>query len=108
MGVEVDACAALIFFATSVMIGAAVSVSGIISFVGLIVPHMLRTAIGADHRLLLPASLIGGAAFMVPPIWSRAPRSRLPKFRSARSRRSAAVRFSSICCAAKAGEPLSL
>jgi iron complex transport system permease protein len=47
------------------MIGAAVSVSGIISFVGLIVPHVLRLALGADHRLLLPASLLGGAAFMV-------------------------------------------
>jgi iron complex transport system permease protein len=65
LGVEVDAVRRTIFFATSIMIGAAVSVSGIISFVGLIVPHMLRLAFGADHRLLLPASLIGGAAFMV-------------------------------------------
>ncbi|HUO03970.1 MAG TPA: iron ABC transporter permease [Candidatus Binataceae bacterium] len=65
LGVDVDALRRTIFIATSVMIGAAVSVSGIISFVGLIVPHMLRTAFGADHRLLLPASLIGGAAFMV-------------------------------------------
>jgi iron complex transport system permease protein len=65
MGVEVDRLRRLIFFATSVMIGAAVSVSGIISFVGLIVPHMLRIALGSDHRLLLPASLLGGAAFMV-------------------------------------------
>ncbi len=65
MGVEVDRLRRIIFFATSVMIGAAVSVSGIISFVGLIVPHVLRLALGADHRLLLPASLIGGAAFMV-------------------------------------------
>jgi iron complex transport system permease protein len=65
MGVEVEQLRRIIFFATSVMIGAAVSVSGIISFVGLIVPHVLRLALGADHRLLLPASLIGGAAFMV-------------------------------------------
>jgi iron complex transport system permease protein len=65
MGVEVEQLRRMIFFATSVMIGAAVSVSGIISFVGLIVPHVLRLALGADHRLLLPASLIGGAAFMV-------------------------------------------
>ena len=55
----------LIFVATSVMIAAAVSVSGIISFVGLIVPHMLRLAFGADHRLLLPASFLGGAAFLM-------------------------------------------
>jgi iron complex transport system permease protein len=65
LGVDVDALRRTIFVATSVMIGAAVSVSGIISFVGLIVPHVLRLVFGADHRLLLPASLIGGAAFMV-------------------------------------------
>lgn len=65
LGLNVDGLRRLIFITTSVMIGAAVSVSGIISFVGLIVPHMLRLAFGPDHRLLLPASLIGGAAFMV-------------------------------------------
>jgi len=65
LGVDVDRLRRIIFVATSVMIGAAVSVSGIISFVGLIVPHTLRLVFGADHRLLLPASLIGGAAFMV-------------------------------------------
>jgi ABC-type Fe3+-siderophore transport system permease subunit len=65
LGVEVDSLRRVVFFSTSVMIGAAVSVSGIISFVGLIVPHMLRLAFGADHRLLLPASLVGGAAFLV-------------------------------------------
>jgi iron complex transport system permease protein len=65
LGVDVDPMRRLIFIATSVMIAAAVSVSGIISFVGLIVPHMLRLAFGADHRLLLPASFLGGAAFLV-------------------------------------------
>ncbi|HUA33770.1 MAG TPA: iron ABC transporter permease [Candidatus Binataceae bacterium] len=65
LGVNVDRLRRLTFFATSIMIGAAVSVSGIITFVGLIVPHTLRLAFGSDHRLLLPASLIGGAAFMV-------------------------------------------
>ncbi|HSR58439.1 MAG TPA: iron ABC transporter permease [Candidatus Binataceae bacterium] len=65
LGVEVESVRRAIFFATSIMIGAAVSVSGIISFVGLIVPHVLRLALGADQRLLLPASLLGGAAFLV-------------------------------------------
>jgi iron complex transport system permease protein len=65
LGVDLDVCRRIIFFATSIMIGAAVSVSGIISFVGLIVPHVLRLALGPDHRLLLPASLLGGAAFLV-------------------------------------------
>ena len=65
LGVDVNLLRRLIFVATSVMVGAVVSVSGIIAFVGLIVPHMLRIAFGSDHRLLIPASLIGGAAFMV-------------------------------------------
>ena len=65
LGVEVDRVRRAIFVVTSVMIGAAVSVSGIISFVGLIVPHTIRLALGADHRLLLPASILGGAAFTV-------------------------------------------
>ncbi len=65
LGVNVDSLRRLIFVATSVMVGAVVSVSGIIAFVGLIVPHVLRLAFGSDYRLLLPASLLGGAAFMV-------------------------------------------
>ncbi|HKD66928.1 MAG TPA: iron ABC transporter permease [Candidatus Binataceae bacterium] len=65
LGVEVDTARRSIFIATSLMIGAAVSVSGMIGFVGLIVPHILRLAFGADHRLLLPASLLTGAAFLV-------------------------------------------
>lgn len=65
LGVPVDGVRRAVFIATSVMLGAAVSVSGIISFVGLIVPHMLRIVLGADHRLLLPAALLAGAAFTV-------------------------------------------
>ena len=65
LGVDVDLTRRAIFLASSVMIGVAVSVSGMIGFVGLIVPHILRLALGADHRLLLPASLLGGAAFLV-------------------------------------------
>jgi iron complex transport system permease protein len=65
LGVDVERVRRVVFLATSIMIGAAVSVSGIITFVGLIVPHVLRLALGADHRMLLPASLIGGAAFMI-------------------------------------------
>mgnify|MGYP001171387637 FL=1 len=45
--------------------GAAVAVSGIISFVGLVVPHILRLIVGPDHRILLPASLITGAIFLI-------------------------------------------
>jgi iron complex transport system permease protein len=65
LGVDVARARRAIFLVTSIMIGAAVSVSGIISFVGLIVPHMLRLALGADHRMLLPACFIAGAGFTV-------------------------------------------
>lgn len=45
--------------------GAAVAVSGIISFVGLVVPHILRLIVGPDHRLLLPLSIVSGAIFLI-------------------------------------------
>lgn len=45
--------------------GAAVAVTGVISFVGLVIPHALRLIIGTDNRMLLPASALGGAAFLV-------------------------------------------
>jgi iron complex transport system permease protein len=47
------------------MVGAAVAVSGLIRFVGLIVPHALRLVIGSDHRLLIPAAALTGAGFLV-------------------------------------------
>jgi iron complex transport system permease protein len=42
-----------------------VAIAGTIGFVGLVVPHLVRLAIGPDHRLLLPASCLGGAALLV-------------------------------------------
>jgi iron complex transport system permease protein len=65
LGVPVEALRRLLLVATSLMVGAAVSVSGLIGFVGLIIPHLLRLAVGPDHRLLLPAAVLGGAAFLV-------------------------------------------
>ena len=53
------------FLASALLVGAAVSVSGVIGFVGLIVPHLLRLALGSDQRLLIPASFLGGAVFLV-------------------------------------------
>ena len=47
------------------MVGAAVSVAGLVGFVGLIIPHLLRLVFGPDHRLLVPASALIGAAFLV-------------------------------------------
>jgi len=49
----------------ALLAAAAVSVAGVIGFVGLMTPHVLRLFVGSDHRRLLPASLLGGAIFMV-------------------------------------------
>ena len=65
LGVDVERAKRLLLVATSLMVGAAVSVSGLIGFVGLITPHLLRLRIGPDHRLLVPASALAGAAFLV-------------------------------------------
>lgn len=65
LGVDVERTRRLLLVASSLMVGAAVSVSGLVGFVGLIVPHLLRLAIGPDHRLLVPASALFGAAFLI-------------------------------------------
>lgn len=65
LGVEVERTRRAVFVAASLLVGAAVSMSGMIGFVGLIVPHVLRLLLGPDHRLLLPASFLGGAVFLV-------------------------------------------
>jgi iron complex transport system permease protein len=64
-GLEVTRAQRLAFFSASLATGAAVSVGGPIGFVGIIVPHFVRLLVGADHRLVLPASLFLGAAFLV-------------------------------------------
>ena len=53
------------FFSGSLATGAAVSIGGPIGFVGIIVPHLVRLMVGADHRVVLPASVFFGAAFLV-------------------------------------------
>ena len=55
----------LAFFSASLATGAAVSIGGPIGFVGIVVPHLVRLLVGADHRLVVPASLGFGAAFLV-------------------------------------------
>jgi iron complex transport system permease protein len=65
LGVNVPRVRLILLALSSLLTASAVSVAGAIGFVGLIVPHMLRLVIGPDHRVLLPASVIGGAAFLV-------------------------------------------
>jgi iron complex transport system permease protein len=53
------------FFSASLATGAAVSVGGPVGFIGIIVPHLVRLIVGSDHRVVLPASALFGAAFLV-------------------------------------------
>jgi iron complex transport system permease protein len=55
----------LAFVSGSLATGAAVSVGGPVGFVGIIIPHLVRLMVGADHRIVLPASALFGAAFLV-------------------------------------------
>ncbi len=64
-GVNVLRAQRVAFFSASLATGAAVSVGGPIGFVGIIVPHLVRLLVGADNRLVLPASTFFGAAFLV-------------------------------------------
>lgn len=65
MGVDIRRLQALAIFGTAASVGAAVSVTGAISFVGLVVPHLLRPLTGAVPSRLLPASALGGAALLL-------------------------------------------
>jgi iron complex transport system permease protein len=65
LGVDVTAVRRRTFVAASILTGTAVAVSGPIGFVGLFVPHAVRRVLGPDHRILLPATFLGGAAFLV-------------------------------------------
>jgi iron complex transport system permease protein len=65
LGVEVERVKKLLFAAASCMVAAAVAVAGMIGFVGLIVPHMLRLMVGPNHRRLIPAAALGGSLFLI-------------------------------------------
>lgn len=65
LGLNVPLVKLVLVAAATLMAAAAVSVSGIIGFVGLVVPHFIRLLTGQDYRLLLPLSLVWGAVFMV-------------------------------------------
>jgi iron complex transport system permease protein len=65
LGVPVKSTRQWAFAAASLATGSAISLSGPILFVGLMVPHLLRLLIGPDHRLLMPISLFAGGAFVV-------------------------------------------
>lgn len=65
LGIPVERDRLIFITASSLAVGCAVSVSGIIGWVGLMVPHLTRMIVGPDHKVLLPFSLAAGAAFMI-------------------------------------------
>ncbi|MBO0902934.1 FecCD family ABC transporter permease [Jiella sonneratiae] len=65
MGLKVERLKRLSIFLVAAATGAAVAVSGIIGFVGIVVPHLLRLAVGANHGFLLPASALAGALLLI-------------------------------------------
>lgn len=65
LGVDVERVRRTMLATAALLTGAAVAVSGVVGFVGLIVPHMLRLVLGPSHRTLLPAALLGGALFVI-------------------------------------------
>ena len=65
LGIDVRKLRLRSLLSASMLAAAAVSVSGTIGFVGLIVPHMVRLVVGPDHRILVPASALAGAPFLI-------------------------------------------
>jgi iron complex transport system permease protein len=64
LGIEVESVKKRVFVTSALLTGAVVSVSGLIGFVGMVIPHAVRMVLGADHRLLLPASALAGGMFL--------------------------------------------
>jgi iron complex transport system permease protein len=64
-GVDVVRTQQIAFFSASLVTGAAVSLGGPIGFIGIIVPHLVRLLVGSDHRIVLPAATLLGAAFLI-------------------------------------------
>lgn len=72
LGIPVERMQRLIVCLAALAVGAAVAVSGVIGFVGLVVPHLLRLALGPDHRTLLPgAALLGGSLLLLADLLAR-------------------------------------
>jgi ABC-type Fe3+-siderophore transport system permease subunit len=64
-GLDVARAQRVAFVSASIATGAAVSVGGPVGFVGIIIPHLVRLLVGSDHRVVLPASALFGAAFLI-------------------------------------------
>ena len=65
LGINTKVTVKLLFLVASLLTGIAVSVAGVIGFVGLVIPHLIRLIIGNDYRILIGSSFIGGAIFLI-------------------------------------------
>lgn len=65
LGIDVERTKLVLLAISSIITAAAVAVAGVIGFVGLVVPHVMRLVVGPDHRILLPTSALAGATFLV-------------------------------------------
>lgn len=65
LGIDTERAKRLVMLVTAGAVGAAVAVAGVVGFVGLVVPHIVRMVAGPDHRVVLPASALGGAALVL-------------------------------------------
>jgi len=65
LGVDPDRERWLVFVAATLMTGTSVAVAGVIGWIGLVIPHAARLIVGEDHRLLIPASALLGATYLV-------------------------------------------
>lgn len=65
LGINVKQTKYALLLLSSLLVGVAVAVSGVIGFIGLIIPHLMRLHVGADHRWLIPGSILGGACLLL-------------------------------------------
>jgi len=65
LGVRLGTMAIILLTVTSLMVGVTVSICGLLGFVGLVMPHLMRLSFGPDHRVLVPACMLSGAAYMI-------------------------------------------
>lgn len=65
LGINVKRTKYALLLLSSLLVGVAVAVSGVIGFIGLIIPHLMRLHVGADHRWLIPSAILGGACLLL-------------------------------------------
>jgi len=65
LGIDIETLKKILLVCVSLVTAAAVAISGIIGFIGLIIPHMMRLLVGSDHRILIPASALTGAIVLI-------------------------------------------